>query len=707
MAETLRPREDVVQEHSSLPGPGSGENNAPKVAPEDPAKVQAQIKGLKASLAEGTDTFVTGLKGADVGEILNKDTIAAENKVKAEAGLDETVNKIIANQEKQRAIQESTRKIADNIAKAEAEKVRRQAEAVQQEQQRLAQQAEADRLAEEARAMKENVDRAKERAEVGKAVAKSEAEKQPTPVGVVQEESDIAKAMKEADKRNRQTVTNPEVAPQNNSNPLRDEMIRAVEKANKPKAEKQPVAIANKAETPNQEVQPDQEKSFVRRAGEFARPVVGGVKSRAEGLAEAYKIGKGWAKGFREWRTERAERRAQEAKEAEQVAQNGAKAEQAVVEGKTNAAESIDLHDIQKQLEALRSEMKKIIGEGSKEDIIEETSEANAEMSELLEERQSLAEKVTGKNIAEIMVTAEKRVAETLGDGMYNTREEYVRAHLSREQNVLTIAKETDLLNTEWKNLSESQQKKYGNNFELFRTKTYQKAQKNGFSEDEFYGLMAAGYKPQSLKRKGFLNIGRSISNVLTLRLGRFGRSERRIVGPDGKKVWMRTKDFNKMAELEGKKFKNGIANEAQNRLGEQWGAAVKNETEDSLERIANDKNAAIERAKSPFEQGKKAMLVEILSGLSEQLANPSKLKSREKSFGGKMDSEINAWSMFEGIGGFGDLNGDPRKNARILKDGVSELGVGAKDTKNMAEKGRNNFVSEIVTLLLKLAKNF
>jgi len=340
-----------------------------------------------------------------------------------------------------------------------------------------------------------------------------------------------------------------------------------------------------------------------------------------------------------------AQRRAEEAKKAEESRRQ-------------KAEEQISLNFLQKEIDRLRKEIEKL--RAQKESSTEPFENG---LKELLSKRERLAEKVTGKSMAEVMAEAEKKVAQVLG---YATREDYVRALSPVQENNVRADKEKDLINKEFSALSEKEQKKYGNNHDLFRQKMEERAKKLGLSQDEIYGLLGAGYKIQDLGKKGFFSLRITF------------RSERKITAPNGKKVWMKTKDFMELAKMQGENYKSGIADEARRQTGEKWGNEVRRQTEESLEKTARDLDAATKRMQAVYRERRNNIFSELW-GLGNGQLSEAQLRARQRAFGQKPKSGkgIDAFldAMFNGSGKLSGLNGDVKKNSKIFNDGLRDFG--------------------------------
>lgn len=339
------------------------------------------------------------------------------------------------------------------------------------------------------------------------------------------------------------------------------------------------------------------------------------------------------------------------------------------------AENQVSLNRLQKQIDKLRAEIENIKTERLRTEVEQlrkeketlQTESLARELEQLLSERERLAEKVTGKSITEVITEAEKKVGEILG---YSTREDYVRALAPVAENSVRATKERIFAEQEFAKLSKSQQKKYGGNPKFFQDQMIERGKKMGLSPDEFYGLLNAGYSPQSIKNKGFF--------TLRLPFRNFFRSEKRIVLPDGKKAWMRTKDFMAMAKMEGERYKDKIANEARRQLGEKWSDEVKRQTEESLEKTANDLDGAIERTRVAYREARINMLSEYLGGLGKKQLTVAQLRARERMFGQKPGRGRNVENLFDAMAnhsGKFKFNGEAGQNSKILRSALGDYG--------------------------------
>lgn len=339
---------------------------------------------------------------------------------------------------------------------------------------------------------------------------------------------------------------------------------------------------------------------------------------------------------------------------------------------KETAKDSAAFNRLQKQIDSLRRQIEKLQQQKLESEISQLKSEnemlreevVRRELEQLLSQREVLAEKVTGKNIKEIMAEAERKVAEVLG---YSTREDYVAALTPVEERSVKANTEENYINQEWETLSKRQQKKYGNNPDEFRRQMLERGQGAGLSQDETFALLEAGYKPQSIKNKGLFSFRRLLHPF---------RSEKRIISSDGKKVWMRSKDFKRMAEMESERYNAVIREQASRQLGEKWGSEVRRQTEEFMEKEANDLERAELRTREAYRNQRIKMFSNYLEGLSKKPRTTRGLKSFEARVGRDRDLTSFYDQSMNRTGKLSPMNGDARKNAEAMSDFLDDYGV-------------------------------
>ena len=417
------------------------------------------------------------------------------------------------------------------------------------------------------------------------------------------------------------------------------------------KAEAERIA-AEKAANPDK-------KSLARKAGEVTGSIIRGTKrvaervgeyraSRVEKKAEAAKL-----------KAEKAEqaRQEKEAAEAAKAAEKPkSKKQEAVEKINSEAEEAIALKSLQKEVEKLRAELREK----------SQAESGESELLRLLSEREKLVEGLTGKSMAERMADAEKAAGKTFG---YERRIDYVNALTSLEKINVKAEREISLAQAAFNALPEKERiKKYGKDkdaFNRYSSELEKQRAKTGLSSEEFYGLMAAGYKPEKTKNKGFFSFRLSF------------RSEKQVVTSDGKKIWMKEKDFKALATQKAGVYENSTTTEAQDRLNTRWNNEVAKQVEASMAETANDFNGAVERAKSGYERTREALLLEFIGSLSEEQLSPAQLKARERIFGQKGKAGKDITSLLAALdsksGKFARLNG--KGNDRTWKAGLNDFG--------------------------------
>lgn len=417
------------------------------------------------------------------------------------------------------------------------------------------------------------------------------------------------------------------------------------------------------------------QKSFARRAGEFT-----GRAGRV--AAEA------WKKATAEARKTAEER---VAGEEEPVLTEAVPESEVQSVPQQIAGDQIELNSAQKLIEKLRLEIEQL----KKENEFSQLEGLGKELNDLLSKREELNEKVSGKSIGETMADAEKKVATMFG---YEKREDYVRAHTEAARININNEREKDLTDKAFAELPEKErQKKYGNSPELYKAEMEKKREKMGLKSEEFYGLMAVGYKPQETKNKKFFHPIPSFRN--------FFRSERKVtIPPNGQKVWMRTDSFKALAKEAGEKYTTNNTNEAQKRLGEQWGNAVGMQVEESMKERANDKDGAIEKIQDKCKEERMKLLAKFLKDWEELSGNSKKLNSREsKAYEANGVEGKDISSLFKDAQNTeGNLNGNHENDSKVVSGLLKGYGVVVRSSKIAGKmlKGTGGLLKLLISLI-------
>jgi hypothetical protein len=321
-------------------------------------------------------------------------------------------------------------------------------------------------------------------------------------------------------------------------------------------------------------------------------------KAIKPGAKALYETGKRGVEKIQEYRATRAEKLAlaeQAKKEADdKKATELIEAIQRRAAIERDAEQGIDLHSLQSK--------------------VEKAVPGSAEKENLVAERNRLAESLTGKTMAERMADAEVATGKNLG---YARRMDYVNALTGSERIVAGAEKEKAFLEREFSKLSPKEQQKYGNNFALFQkdleTPMRKMLKDSGLTSEQthdvIYGLLEAGYKPQSIKKRGFF------------------RSGREMIGPDNKPIKMKTADFLALIRTQGQKYDIGVSVSAQDRLNARWNNEVAKQVELSLAETSHDQNAVIEKAKEGYQKEIVALFARLFESFGGKTASPAEQK--------------------------------------------------------------------------------